>query len=141
MIAEQPPKSGIHKSWYENGQLKYKQPYKNGKKHGIYKGWYENGQLMYEHPYKNGLKHGTYKGWYENIQTYIYKEWYEHPYKNGLRHGIYKRWYVNGFICTYYWNDVHINFSAFLKELHKEQRYLDLFERIGYILNFFLLKI
>ena len=65
------------RDWYENGQLEYEYPYKNGKSHGICKGWHENGQLQYEWPYKNGKSHGIHKGWHENGQ--LRGEW---PYIN-----------------------------------------------------------
>ena len=37
---------GIHKEWYKNGQLKYKDHYKNDMKHGICKKWNKYGELQ-----------------------------------------------------------------------------------------------
>jgi antitoxin component YwqK of YwqJK toxin-antitoxin module len=45
--------------------LKSEANYKDGKKDGLHRGWYENGQLMFEFNYKNG-KRTLYKEWYEN---------------------------------------------------------------------------
>jgi antitoxin component YwqK of YwqJK toxin-antitoxin module len=35
--------------------VKWEQSYINGKKHGYTKGWYQNGNIWYETPYKNGI--------------------------------------------------------------------------------------
>jgi hypothetical protein len=46
-------RKGIHRGWYENGQLQYEGKYVNGKRDEIHKGWHKNGQLMYEWNFNN----------------------------------------------------------------------------------------
>ena len=43
----------MEKSWYENGQIKYKVPCKNGKIDGIVKYWYENGLICWIQIFEN----------------------------------------------------------------------------------------
>ena len=38
-------KTGVHKSWYKSGQLRYVFNYKKNQFNGEQKGWYENGKL------------------------------------------------------------------------------------------------
>jgi len=45
---------GLHKAWYENGQLEYEGNYKDGKRDGSFRSWNENGQLEEEWNYKDG---------------------------------------------------------------------------------------
>jgi uncharacterized protein (TIGR02145 family) len=45
---------GIRKTWYENGQQKSEESYKDGMFHGLKKIWYENGQQKSEESYKDG---------------------------------------------------------------------------------------
>ena len=84
-------KNGIHKKWYENGQLEFELNLKNGKKDGLYKWWYENGQLEYELNLKNGELDGLGKSWYKNGQLSV-----EGNYKNGKRDGLSRGWDKNG---------------------------------------------
>jgi len=42
--------------------------FKDGKKEGLHKGWYNTGNLEREIYYKNGLENGIVKSWYENGQ-------------------------------------------------------------------------
>ena len=44
----------VKRMYYENGQLKYEEPYENGEQHGLWREYYENGQLKYEYQYENG---------------------------------------------------------------------------------------
>ena len=84
-------KNGIHKKWYENGQLEFELNLKNGKKDGLYKWWYENGQLEFELNLKNGELDGLGKSWYKNGQLSV-----EGNYKNGKRDGLSRGWDKNG---------------------------------------------
>ena len=45
----------IKRGYYENGNLGWEIPYKNGKKHGLDKDYYVNGNLKWEILYKNGM--------------------------------------------------------------------------------------
>ncbi|MBR2111650.1 MAG: hypothetical protein IJ950_01645 [Helicobacter sp.] len=62
----------IKVAYYENGNVKSKTPFVNGKKHGMGKKYWANGKLRYKYPYKNG------------------KLRFEASYKNGKAHGIRK---------------------------------------------------
>jgi antitoxin component YwqK of YwqJK toxin-antitoxin module len=63
-------KDGAWVSYYQNGQLRYKDNYKNGETEGAWVGYYENGQLWYKKNYKNGKSEGASVGYYENGQLH-----------------------------------------------------------------------
>lgn len=46
--------------WYENGQIKFKRYYENGKKQGKAIAWHQNGQVWVEGAFKDDLKNGDY---------------------------------------------------------------------------------
>ncbi|WP_294613474.1 toxin-antitoxin system YwqK family antitoxin [uncultured Gilliamella sp.] len=106
---------GVHRVWYDNGQLKYIENYNKGIKEGLFQNWYPNGKLELEEVYKNnklissiqwnkdgikkseefynsdGLKEGEWKTWYDNGQLEdIY------TYKDNKVDGLIQRWYQNG---------------------------------------------
>ncbi len=54
--------------WYENGQKRIEENYKDGGKTGLVTIWFENGQKREEGYLKNGIKDGLYTEWYENGQ-------------------------------------------------------------------------
>ncbi len=58
VFAEESIKDGVHKEYYENGNLKKEVTYKNGKKDGVSKGYYENGELFAQHILKDGKEEG-----------------------------------------------------------------------------------
>ena len=47
-------RDGLHKIWYDNGQLKYEGNFINGKVDGLSRKWSEYGQLELEGNYKDG---------------------------------------------------------------------------------------
>jgi len=51
---------------YDNGQLKRKINYKDGKEDGLYEEYYENGQLQFKINYKDGTEDGLYEIYDEN---------------------------------------------------------------------------
>jgi antitoxin component YwqK of YwqJK toxin-antitoxin module len=60
-------KSGIHKSWWKNGVLKFEYHFDNkGFYNGTVKDWYQNGQLVKEFNYVNGKEKGPQKMWLIN---------------------------------------------------------------------------
>jgi len=60
-------KSGIHKSWWKNGVLKFEYHFDNkGFYNGTVKDWYQNGQLVKEFNYVNGKEKGRQKMWLIN---------------------------------------------------------------------------
>ena len=64
--------------YYENGQKKYENTYKDGKEDGLWTKWYENGQKFREGTFKDGKQDGLWTDWYENGQKS-----YEVTYKDG----------------------------------------------------------
>ena len=71
--------TGICCKWSDNGQLRWENNYKNGKRHGFWRGWDDNGQLRWEDNYKGGKRHGISRGWHENGQLD-----YENNYNEGM---------------------------------------------------------
>ena len=74
---------GEFKSYYDDGQLKLLQNYKNGIKHGVHKSFDDGGDLIYSRNYINGKLEGLEVfegGWYLD-STY---------WKNGEKHGVEK---------------------------------------------------
>ena len=63
-VNSQTPFTGSSVSYYDNGRLKEKENYKDGKADGLYETYYENGQQRYKWNYKDGKSDGfqyTYK--------------------------------------------------------------------------------
>ena len=83
---------GEQNKYYNNGQLKIKCYYKEGKKCGERKKWYENGQLRCQKFYKDGKEHGESKHWYKGTGQI----WSQCYYKDGKLHGEFKEWYEGG---------------------------------------------
>ena len=84
-------KHGLHKNWYDNGQLLFHTLYLDNKSHGEHKHWYENGQLSFHYFYSHDILNGTMREWHENGQLA-----FQGRYKNGKMVGIWKEWYANG---------------------------------------------
>jgi antitoxin component YwqK of YwqJK toxin-antitoxin module len=93
--------------WYENGQAKNKQEYKNGIRTGKWLEWNETGRLKLEIEYfetETENKKLERRFEYNREETFItYSEWFENgnrrleqQMKNGRRHGTYKEWFENG---------------------------------------------
>ena len=53
-------------TYYENGQIKKEENYKDGKKDGKWTDWFDNGQIQFEINYKDGKLHGSVTSWYKN---------------------------------------------------------------------------
>ena len=81
----------VERIYYENGQLKWEAPYKDGKENGVERKYYENGQLASEIPYKDGKADGVWKVYYDNGRLER-----ETSYKNNIIDGIEKEYYKNG---------------------------------------------
>ena len=62
---------GLHRDWYENGQLHNEFNYKDGVKDGLARRWHENGQLRIESNVKDDKKDGLLRYWSENGQLRI----------------------------------------------------------------------
>ena len=93
------PFGGTVQEFYENGQLRSKQNFKNGKEEGEFIGYHKNGQLWYKGNYKNGKEEGDHVEYHENGQL-----WAKGNYKNGKKEGEHVVYYENGQIeekCNY----------------------------------------
>ena len=63
------PITGIVEEFYENGQLKVRQYYKDGKGDGLHEGFYTNGQLEFRQTYKDGKVDGWWESYHINGQV------------------------------------------------------------------------
>jgi uncharacterized protein len=84
-------KEGIWNSWYEEGQPKCEEMFKDGIHIGPYVSWFEYGKKELEGNYLNGKKEGLWISWYERGQKKS-----EENYKDGLKNGLTVSWFVNG---------------------------------------------
>jgi antitoxin component YwqK of YwqJK toxin-antitoxin module len=88
-------RSGIEKvkyeQYYENGQKKTEESWKDGKLNGKKTRWYENGQKWGEEYYRDGKESGLSTSWDENGQ-----KWKEGTYKDGNKNGKWTELYENG---------------------------------------------
>ena len=66
------------KEYWDNGQIKSVEYYKNGNRDGTFSYYFENGQIGWEENWKDGTPDGKFIYYYENGQKR-----YEKHYKNG----------------------------------------------------------
>ena len=83
--------NGTFMNYYENGEKKQEENYKNGLADGLWQMWCINGEKVYEKNYKDGNLNGRRRGWFKNG-----KKCYENNYKDGNYDGLQKGWYKNG---------------------------------------------
>ncbi len=70
-VDENGNRQGPFESYYDNGQLRAKCTYKDGKFDGSYEEYHKNGQLYKKCTYKNGkIEDGPYEEYYKNGQLY-----------------------------------------------------------------------
>lgn len=74
---------GKYEEFFISGQLKVNGTFKKGAKTGIWKSWYENGMTEEVVHWTKGVQHGHYVFYYDNGAT---KE--EGHFKNGKKHGV-----------------------------------------------------
>ncbi len=72
---------------YDNGGVKSKTPYVNGKKHGTEIRWYYTAQKSREVMWRDGKKHGSETDW-----AHDGTKWCEVTWVNGERHGAQTMW-------------------------------------------------
>ena len=65
MKNEKPVYEGLHKYWYETGELFYQLPFKNGKKHGELAAYWKDGEKRRQDTFKKD-RHKEGKVWNEN---------------------------------------------------------------------------
>jgi len=85
------PFSGILTKSFENGQLKFKKPYKDGKQDGVLEEYFENGQLKFKVPYKDGKEDGVFEVYFENGQLKL-----KNTFKDGKEDGVREEYFENG---------------------------------------------
>jgi antitoxin component YwqK of YwqJK toxin-antitoxin module len=98
------PITGIVEEFYENGQLKVRQYYKDGKGDGLHEGFYTNGQLEFRQTYKDGKVDGWWESYHINGQVRGSGSVIE-----GNQDGVYV-WFDNGvpFMTRLYKNGVEV---------------------------------
>ena len=82
------PYTGKTFGFWENGQKRSEQNFKDGERDGLYVKWYEDGQKRREINYKDGKANGLWVWWYKNGQKKS-----EANYKDGKQ--ISKKWWNN----------------------------------------------
>ena len=77
--------------YYKNGDVKSIKEIKNGKLDGLHKVYYENGNLKFEVAYKDSIMNGAFLSYYpDNILETQYN------IVNGHKDGVYKKFYPSG---------------------------------------------
>lgn len=79
-------------SSFQDGTIKSKSSYVDGRKDGEEKIWYNNGQVSQIRLYEQGIKIGRHFGWWENGTAKFEFDFNE----KGEYHGSFKEWYKNG---------------------------------------------
>ncbi|MDA7551581.1 hypothetical protein N8760_07185 [Rhodobacteraceae bacterium] len=82
---------GLYEAYHQNGKLKSRAHYKDGKPDGLWEWYYEDGQLEKKVNYKDGEEHGVWEWYYENGQ--LERKGY---YKDGEEHGLWEWYYEDG---------------------------------------------
>jgi len=102
--------NGIVKEYYVNGVIEQEIPYLKGKKNGVAKLYYENGVVNQEDPYTNGLEEGTAKSYY-----FSGKLFWERQYSKNKINGTEKTYYESGTIekVTIYSNDSLVSSKSY----------------------------
>ena len=81
--------SGVHKTWYNTGELRFVTVYENGKKNGEFLSYWKNGVLKRKDLYKNGKwKKG--ECWDENGKNVKYYDFEIHSKYPGGQNKMYK---------------------------------------------------
>jgi antitoxin component YwqK of YwqJK toxin-antitoxin module len=92
------PYSGTVNTFYDNGNLKSKSTYYQGKREGNYFGFYPNKKKWFERYYTKGLKIKTHKSWFQNGQ-----QMFEYQFNNqGSYNGFTKDWHLNGQLAKHF---------------------------------------
>ena len=90
-INSQIPFTGVSAGYYENGQLKSKVTYKDGKEQGLFEAYRKNGQLWFKQNYKDGVDHGLSESYWEDGQLHL-----KQNHKDGVEHGLSESYYTDG---------------------------------------------
>lgn len=87
-----PPENGLFVDYFENGRLKEKGKYKNGKKEGLWETWFDNGQKEDSAFYVEDNLSGIRIMWHSNGRVQLVSYWG----KPDDRIGKWMRYYDNG---------------------------------------------
>ena len=87
-----PPENGLFTDHFENGKLKERGNYKDGKKSGLWETWFDNGQKEDSSIYKNDELIGKRLMWFKNGQLQLESYWSD----KHERIGIWRRHFANG---------------------------------------------
>ena len=85
------PLTGIAVWFHENGELRWKQNFLDGKQEGLGEWRYDNGQLRWTQNWKDGEQNGLWEMFRRNGQLRMTEN-----YKNGLRDGLWEMFQENG---------------------------------------------
>ena len=82
---------GIHKQYYENGQLDAQVDYKFGEMNGLSKSYFQSGELQSEGMFKDNKREGVWIGYHKNGKLSKKGE-----FKNGEASSLLEKWDENG---------------------------------------------
>lgn len=106
----------LRTTYFLNGQKKAEQYYniKNGKPvyEGLHKHWYETGELFYQLPYKNGKKHGNLLAYWKNGENRRQDTFKRDQLKEG------QVWNEKGEEIPYFEHHIAASFPGGKKELY-----------------------
>lgn len=87
IVNQEKPYSGVITGKYDNGQIKIKETFKDGKYNGEQFTYYENGQIQSKASFENGVAVGTFYEYYKNGAVA-----YTGNFLNGKREGEWNRY-------------------------------------------------
>ena len=90
-LSKQREANGYWEYFHENGALKSKGNYEDGKLEGLWGFYNENGAIRERVTYKNNLRHGAHETFYDSGEL----RW-KRNFKNGELHGSWKTYFKNG---------------------------------------------
>ena len=90
-LSKQREANGYWEYFHENGALKSKGNYEDGKLEGLWGFYNENGVIRERVTYKNNLRHGAHETFYDSGEL----RW-KRNFKNGELHGSWKTYFKNG---------------------------------------------
>ena len=84
-MKKEPPENGLHIKYYEHGQIKSMQKYKDGSRHGEFIEWYESGQKKSEGNFEDDKISGRWNYWDENGKIERFSLYKLRNYKKFIR--------------------------------------------------------
>ena len=90
-LSKQREANGYWEYFHENGALKSKGNYEDGKLEGLWGFYNENGVIRERVTYKNNLRHGTHETFHDSGESL-----WKRNFKNGELHGSWKTYFKNG---------------------------------------------